>query len=232
MILKILLILTFSSFFYADEQKSIKELMEEMYKGQIETESIMAEGMVEVKDPKDIYFPDDTYLGLKCTRDRATVTVLMEDGWDIQKKDNLGNYYHKPYVDVEYFSLSPSQKKGMVVYHFSYWRNVDTDMYKFRAEEYSKKGPYESEKFEVSDYRYVVDFRDSAVVAWNREDLSFESQTVDFTGRNWAYSKIGPCVILETDDFLEDLESRLERVNELKERNQQIIDAKKSKRKF
>lgn len=225
MILKALLALTLTNVIYAEEEKSIKELMEEMYKSQIEMEAIMEEDLVE-ENSEDIYFPDDSYVGLKCTRDRASVAF----GWDkdallLNVKDDLGRWYHKPYVNVEYFTISPSQKKGMVVYWFNYWRNVDTDMYKFNGEEYSKNAPYESEKFVVNEYSYVINFKNSSQIRFNREDLSF-----GFPGINPP--KMGSCEILETDDFFEDIDSRYEKLMELKERNQQIIDAKKAKLKF
>lgn len=227
MILKALLALTLTSFIYAeDEMDDMKKLMELMEKNQIAMEAMNeAEDMAE-EDPEDIYFPDDSYIGLKCIRDRASVGVGFDkDAIPLRKKDDLGRYYHKPYVNVEYFTISPSQKKGMIVHWFFYWRNVDTDMYIFNAEEYSKKAPYESEKFVVNDYSYVINFKNSAQIRFNREDLSF-----GFPGLNPP--KFGSCIILETDDFFEDIDSRYERFMELKERNQQTIDAKKAKLKF
>ena len=232
MILKVLLILTLSSFVYADDDFDIKKLVDltaELAKAQEALANMMEEeSEIDIEDeiPEDIYFPDDSYLGLKCIRDRDTISIGDTDFLFIASKDDFGMYYHKPYVNVEYFSISPSQKKGMVVYWFNYWRNKDTDMYTFIGDEYSQKGPYESEEFTEDDYSYVIKFRDSAEVHFNREDLSFSF----WNGR--FYSKAGSCEILEIDDFYEDIESRIERVEELKERNQQIIDAKKAKRKF
>ena len=213
MILKALLALTLTSFVYAQEEIDFEDLMG------------LEIDLVE-KDDEDIYFPDDSYLGLKCTRDRASLNVYDSDYIDLRVKDNLGNYYHKPWVNIEYLTISPSQKKGIVVYWFNYWRNVDTDMYTFNGEEYSEKGPYESTQFVENDYSYVISFRDSARMSFNREDLSFAFPQFD------PNKKMGSCVILEKDDFLDDVGSRYERKEELKERNQQIIDSKKAKRKF
>ena len=218
MILKALLVLTLTSFIYAQEEIDLDDLAWMMELEELE--------LVE-EDPEDIYFPDDSYVGLKCTRDRATVEFTLDaDSFDLNKKNDLGMYYHKPYVNVEYLTISPSQKKGMVVYWFNYWKNVDSDMYTFNGEEYSEKGPYESGKFVVNDYSYVISFRDSRRMFFNREDLSFGFPAFH------PLKKMGSCVILETDDFIDELESQYERFLELKERNQQIIDSKKAKRKF
>lgn len=234
MILKALLAITLTSFVYAEnEVDDIKKLMELMKKNQIAMEEMNeAEDLVE-EDPEDIYFPDDSYIGLKCIRDRDSLAYsssYTDAGyWDLNKKDDFGKHYHKPYVNHTYLTISPSQKKGMIVYGFIYFRNIDTDMYQFYGEDYFEKAPYESTKFIVNDNSYVVDFRESLEVSFNREDLSFSFTDLFYSSPKRIH---GSCQIMNSIDFFEDIESRNEKVNKLKERNQEKEEANKPKLKF
>lgn len=113
------------------------------------------------------FFPDDSYLGLKCTRDRATVDKGLrfdhigkepfEGGrpWVLQT-DNLGIYVNE-FNQVIYFVLSPSNKKGWTVAAYSHLKKKSTNLWEFGYEDYRAGAPFELTRFEATDYAYVVD---------------------------------------------------------------------------
>jgi hypothetical protein len=213
MIIKILFIFILSSNFLnaQEEEIDILTLMKMTKESASKTAEVMKE---DIKNPEDVFFPDDSYVAIKCTRNRSSVIFMEPGGSSVRKKDYSGKYYHKPYVNVEYFSISPSQKKGMIVSGYIYLKDVDTDMYRFYLEEFYENTPYESTEFYVDDYSYTVRFRNSNTVRFNREDLSYyRPGTIS--------GKLGSCEIMKTDDFIEDIVLGFEKIDKLKNHNEQ-----------
>ena len=182
---------------------------------------------------KPYFFPDDSYVGLKCTRNRNTLNPTldfnfkrsMENGqWSFLNKDN-------EYSKVTYFVLSPSNKKGWVITEYIHAKMKSTDLWEFGAERYRANGPYEVTNFVISDYAYVVNFRKLNYIQFGVTQLSFNRENLAWGIPSYT-SRAGTCKILDADEFFQDIGDRELEAEDYKAHNQKVIDAKKAKRKF
>jgi len=192
---------------------------------------LLTTGQFELKDKISFFFPDDSHLGLKCTRNRATLggasdymgeSPYENGGWWVLNKDYQDRYVNE-YRQDAYFVLSPSNKKGWIIAQFIFMKQKSTDLWEFGAEQYRTNGPYEVTKLEISDYAYEVGFRDTIDIRFNREDLS------------WGFGRInraGTCKIMDAAEFFSDIDSMEERAISYKAHNQKVVDARKAKTKF
>ena len=190
--------------------------------------------LIVAKDQRRLtyFFPDDSYVGLKCTRNRATLNLGIdfmgesstEDGgfW-VHNKDYQDRYVNE-YSKDEYFVLSPSNKKGWVIANFIFMKKKSSNLWEIPAENYNANGPYEATGFEVSDYAYQVGFKDSLELIFYREDLSF--------GIPFWVNRAGLCKIMDAAELFSDIDSMEERAISYKLHNQKVVDAKKAKNKF
>ena len=190
--------------------------------------------LIAAKDQRRLthFFPDDSYVGLKCSRIRANLNVALDSmgespfengGWWVLNKDYQDRYVNS-YSNDEYFVLSPANKKGWVIAQFIFMKKKSTDLWEFPAEKYSNNGPYEVTKFEISDYAYLVDFKDSLQLRFNREDLSFSIPS-------WV-DRAGTCKIMDAAELFAEIDSMEERAISYKAHNKKVVDAKKAKNKF
>ena len=214
------------------------------------------------RDRLTYFFPDDSYLGLKCTRDRATVVTALtfdhigkkpfEGGrpWVLQK-NNLGSYVNE-FNQVIYFVLSPSNKKGWTVAAYNHLKKKSTNLWEFGFEDYRAGAPFELTRFEATDYAYVVDAASTRQVykmgITPQGEIEYTivgapyEETIEYTFNREDLSfgiapitgknRAGSCKIMDASEFFSDIDSMNDRTDRYKAHNQKIADAKKSKRKF
>ena len=180
---------------------------------------------------KSYFFPDDSYVGLKCTRNRATLNPVIDFNFKLSMEKDNQNRYVNEYSKVTYFVLSPSNKKGWVIAEYIHAKMKSTDLWEFGAERYRANGPYEVTKFEISDYAYVVNFRKLNYRQFGLTQLSFNREDLSWGIPSYT-SRAGTCKILDADEFFLDIGDRELDAEIYKAHNQKLIDAKKAKRKF
>ena len=182
---------------------------------------------------KSYFFPDDSYVGLKCTRNRATLNPVIDFNFKQSSENGQWSFLNKDneYSKVTYFVLSPSNKKGWVIAEYIHAKMKSTDLWEFGAERYRANGPYEVTKFEISDYAYVVNFRKLNYRQFGLTQLSFNREDLSWGIPSYT-SRAGTCKILDADEFFRDIFDRELDAEDYKAHNQKLIDAKKAKRKF
>ena len=203
-------------------------------------------------DRTSAFFPDDSYVGLKCTRSRDGGDDVKDDkyrsmammintniesnfGGAANEKNYFGGYVHE-YTNVAYMSLSPSNKSGWLLASYIFLNNESKNIWEFDSDEINAEGPYDVTKFETKDDYYQVSFNKEYNDNKVKDDaLVYHWITFTFNRENMIYGMLpyvpsaGSCEIMDSSKLWSDLDSMNDRVIKYKAHNQKVLEAERKK---